>query len=248
MAMAQARRLAPAFAFSTGIHAVLLLFLIWSLWRTTTVALNDRPQFDLVYFNQAGPSGGSGGGTAGQAPLRKLLMPKSIPPPPAPTVAVPLAPPPPAEIAAVTNFADVTQFAGVNPIGLADRGTGGKGIDGPGTGPTGPGPGNGPPGKGGDGPLGLGDGIEGLAPIIKVPPKYTAEAMRAKTTGEVWLDAIVLKNGTVQVLGITKSLDPVFGLDQAAIDAAKQWLFSPGKKNGVPVDVRVTLIIEFRLH
>jgi len=147
----------------------------------------------------------------------------------------------------VTNFADLMQSAGFGAVSLAPRGTGGTGTDGPGSGNTGPGPGNGKPGTG-DGPYGLGDGIEGLAPIIKVAPKYTAEAMRAKTTGEVWLDAIVLKNGRVQVLGVTKSLDRVFGLDQAAVDAGKQWLFSPGKKNGVPVDVRVTLIIEFRLH
>ena len=244
--MAQARRLAPAFAFSTGIHAILFLFLVWGLWRTTAVSHTAPSPFDVVYFNRPGPSS-NGGGTAGQAPFRKLLMPKGTPPPPAPVVAAPLAPPPPTDVIPLTNFADIMQSAGVGTVSLADRGTGGTGRDGPGTGPTGPGAGTGAPGKG-DALYGLGDGIEGLAPLRKVSPKYTPEAMRAKTSGEVWLDAIVLKNGTVRVLGVTKSLDSVYGLDQAAIDAAKQWLFTPGTKNGQAVDVRVTLILEFRLH
>ena len=244
--MAYARRLAPAFAFSTGVHAILFLFLIWGIWRTAAATRDALPQFDVVYFNQTGPSGGSGGGTAGQAPLRKLLMPKAMPAPPAPVVAAPLTPPPPTEIPPITNFADVMQSAGVAGVALADRGTGGLGREGVGL-KTGPGIGDGLPGKG-DGPYGLGDDIQGLALIRKVPPKYTAEAMRAKKTGDVWLDAIVQKNGTVRVIGVRKSLDTVFGLDQAAIDAAKEWVFSPGKKNGLPVEVLVTLVLEFRLH
>ena len=82
----------------------------------------------------------------------------------------------------------------------------------------------------------------------KIDPHYSQEAMRAKITGEVWLDVIVETNGSVTVLGVKKSLDKDFGLDDAAIDAAKQWKFDPGTLDGKPVRVRITLVMEFRLH
>jgi TonB family protein len=83
--------------------------------------------------------------------------------------------------------------------------------------------------------------------IRKVDPQYTAEARRAKITGDVWLDAVINSDGTVEVRGVKKSLDATFGLDQAAIAAAKQWLFKPGQKDGKPVPIHVMLIMEFRL-
>ena len=87
-------------------------------------------------------------------------------------------------------------------------------------------------------------------PVLKskVDPRYSQEAMRAKIQGEVWLDAIVETDGTVTVLGVKKSLDKDFGLDDAAITAAKQWIFQPGMLNGTPVRVRLTLVMEFKLH
>ena len=59
-------------------------------------------------------------------------------------------------------------------------------------------------------------------------PNYTASAMRAKIQGFVLLDCIVLPDGTVGEITIVKSLDKVFGLDEEAIKAAKQWRFVPG--------------------
>ena len=82
----------------------------------------------------------------------------------------------------------------------------------------------------------------------KVDPHYSREAMQAKIQGEVQLDAIIETDGSVNVLGIKKSLDKTFGLDDAAIEAAKQWRFDPGTLNGKPVRVRVTLVMEFKLH
>ena len=44
-----------------------------------------------------------------------------------------------------------------------------------------------------------------------------------------------------------RSLDPAFGLDEAALSAARQWRFPPGTRFGEPVAVLVTIVLEFRL-
>src|SRR5450759_4506282 len=49
-------------------------------------------------------------------------------------------------------------------------------------------------------------------------------------------------------MSIVKSLDPVFGLDQEAIKAAKQWRFAPGKRQGQPVAVLVSIELTFTLR
>ena len=120
----------------------------------------------------------------------------------------------------------------------------GAGI-GPGEG-AGLGPGEG--GGSGGGVYRPGSGVESPRVIREVTPKYTAEAMRAKVQGVVWLDAVVLADGTVGDVQVTKSLDPVFGLDAEAIKAARQWRFVPGTRFGEPVAVLVTIELTFTLR
>ena len=38
------------------------------------------------------------------------------------------------------------------------------------------------------------------------------------------------------------------GLDRRAIDAVRQWQFSPAKRFGTPVDVLVEVAVEFKLR
>jgi len=54
--------------------------------------------------------------------------------------------------------------------------------------------------------------------------------------------------GTVGDVEIVKSLDPVFGLDQEAVKAAKQWLFRPGTRFGEAVPVLITIELTFTLR
>jgi protein TonB len=79
--------------------------------------------------------------------------------------------------------------------------------------------------------------------VKDVKPVYTDEAKEAGIQGTVELEAIVLTDGTVGDISVTRSLDRKYGLDQQAIVAMKQWLFSPGKKDGkaVPVDITVEM-------
>jgi TonB family protein len=92
-----------------------------------------------------------------------------------------------------------------------------------------------------------GNGVSYPILLRQEQPRYTADAVRQRIEGPVQLQAVVLANGTVGEVRVLKSLDQASGLDDAAIAAAKKWLFKPALKDGKPVPVIVTLIIEFRL-
>lgn len=83
--------------------------------------------------------------------------------------------------------------------------------------------------------------------IKEVKPQYTPEAKEARIQGTVWLEAVVLDTGEVGDVTVLKSLDTVYGLDDAAVVAIRQWLFEPGKKDGKPVAVRVEVEMSFTL-
>ena len=80
--------------------------------------------------------------------------------------------------------------------------------------------------------------------IFEVKPIYPEDAKAAKIQGVVLLDVTVGTDGTVKGLRLTKSV-PL--LDQAAMDAVNQWQFEPALLNGVPVEVEVTITINFTL-
>ncbi len=93
-----------------------------------------------------------------------------------------------------------------------------------------------------------GNGVTSPTVLREVKPQYTAEAMRAKVQGTVWLQCVVMPDGTVGNVQVTKSLDSTFGLDQEAIKAAKSWRFRPGTRMGEPVPVLVTIELTFTLR
>jgi TonB family protein len=81
--------------------------------------------------------------------------------------------------------------------------------------------------------------------LREVKPQYSARAMQEKIEGEVLMECVVKSDGTVGDIKIVKELHP--DLDQAAMDAASQWLFEPGKRDGKPVNVLVTITMAFTL-
>ena len=130
-------------------------------------------------------------------------------------------------------------------------GTGGGAGTGEGTG-VGPGQGDGlGPGEGGGTGGGVfrpGNGVNPPRVLREVRPQYTSSAMRARIQGTVWLEVVVLPDGTVGDITVTKSLDTVFGLDTQAVEAARQWRFAPGTRAGEPVAVLVGLELFFNLR
>jgi TonB family protein len=83
--------------------------------------------------------------------------------------------------------------------------------------------------------------------IKRIAPESTAEAQRAGIQGVVGLSCVVNADGTVGDVRVTRSLDALHGLDDAAVAAAKQWQYSPAIKDGKPVPVVVNVEMSFTL-
>jgi TonB family protein len=93
-----------------------------------------------------------------------------------------------------------------------------------------------------------GNGVSLPQVVKQVKAGYTTEAMAQMIEGVVVLDVVVLSDGTVGDVTVTQSLDAVYGLDQEAIKAMKQWQFKPGMKDGKAVAVRVAVTMNFTLR
>ncbi len=81
--------------------------------------------------------------------------------------------------------------------------------------------------------------------VKKVEPKYPEIALRAGLEGNVFLKVWVTKEGKVKEAVILKSEAEIF--NQAAIDAAMQWVFTPAVMQKGPVAVWVSIPFRFRL-
>jgi TonB family protein len=79
--------------------------------------------------------------------------------------------------------------------------------------------------------------------LLEVKPTYTPDALLDKIQGTVVLELIVTCEGLPSHIRVTRSLDAE--LDQQAVNAAAQWRFVPGRLSGAPVNVLVTLMLDF---
>lgn len=208
----------------------------------------------LVFLPIPGPGGGGGGGGDPKPePLRKAQVEQkkeaiSVPAPKPPDLK--FEEPPPVEINIPFKPMSAAEMTLPGVISPSAPTTGGAGA-GPGTG-AGSGQGSGlGPGYGGGfggGAYRPGSGVTLPQVVREVKPAYTADAMRAKVQGSVWLECIVMPDGSVGEVKVTRSLDPIFGLDQEAIKAAKMWRFRPGMRQGEPVPVIITIELTFTLR
>ena len=81
--------------------------------------------------------------------------------------------------------------------------------------------------------------------LYKPKPVYTEEAKRQRIEGEVLLKVAFSASGQVEVLGVTRGMG--YGLDEAAIAAARQIRFKPAQQDGHAVDSTATVHIVFEL-
>jgi TonB family protein len=83
--------------------------------------------------------------------------------------------------------------------------------------------------------------------LVQTLPRYTDEARKAGVEGDVRLQVVVRKDGTVNSLQVLKGLG--YALEVAAInDIAPRRRFELGAKDGVPVDIYLNIKVTFRLE
>jgi TonB family protein len=88
----------------------------------------------------------------------------------------------------------------------------------------------------------IGGQIKAPTKIKDVKPVYPAIAQSARVAGVVTIEATIGPDGKVMDATVVRSV-PL--LDQAALDAVRQWEYTPTLLNGVPVPVLVTVTINF---
>ena len=81
--------------------------------------------------------------------------------------------------------------------------------------------------------------------IKNVQPVYPELARQARVSGTVIVEALIGTDGRVTGARVVRSI-PL--LDQAALVAVSQWLYTPTLLSGVPVSILMTVTVTFRLQ
>jgi protein TonB len=92
-------------------------------------------------------------------------------------------------------------------------------------------------------PVPVGGRIRTPTRIGYVVPVYPAIAQSAHVQGDATLEAIIGVDGTVQNLRVVHGVQL---LTDAAIDAVRQWRYTPTLLNGTAVPVIMTVTVDFR--
>lgn len=264
--VAERRAGLPAFA-SSAFHAGLIAVALWFSAGTDTAAVDEAPPAAtrLVFIMSPGPGGGGGGGgLRNPLPVQKVQRRG----PQRPRVSVPAVTPAPRPIErppdplpsrvlvapVVAAAADVREREGIIDKRREAAASQGPGVGGgagtnQGTGDgegLGAGIGDGIGGGTGGGPYRPGSGIDAPRLRREVKAEYTDEARRRGVTGDVVLEIVVRRDGSVGDVSVLQGLGA--GLDQRAIAAVRQWRFDPARLRGAPVDVIVEVAVEFTLR
>lgn len=207
-------------------------------------------------------SGGGGGGgdhdklQAPKGKLPKAAMEQITPPamvirndhpklPVEPTVVLP------PQIKLASNMPNLGNPMSAVPSGPPSNGTGSGGGIGSGAGGgvgsgTGPGVGPGRGGGIGGGVFRVGGGVSAPRALDTPDPDYSEEARKAKYQGTCVLWLIVGPDGKPRDVKVARALG--MGLDEKAIEAVRNWKFSPAMKDGKPVAVQINVEVNFRLY
>lgn len=261
---------------SGTLHATLLATIVFiaTLGLAPTVATQkDEPTNELIHLvftSVPGPGGGGGGGGLEQktpppkamreghraisSPIPERQQPKmaqitipepkplkmeSLPPIMAPVIAV--AADPKTRVGVLEQTPSDAESNGPGHGGGAGTGAGTGLGSGSGSG-IGPGAGGGT----GGGPYRPGSGIEPPRLLREVRADYTEDARRRGISGDVVLEIVVRSDGAVGDVTVQHGLG--YGLDERAVQAVKQWQFSPAHRQGIAVDVIVEVAVEFKLR
>lgn len=131
--------------------------------------------------------------------------------------------------------------------GEYDDGGGDEGNDGPAGGLGGEGRGGSPFGVIGGTGIFQGTQLDGLPQILRqVEPDYPLAARKAGIETRIVVRALIEPDGSVSQVEVVRGA-PELGFDASAIEAIRQWLFSPPKVAGVAVRAWMVIPVNFKL-
>jgi protein TonB len=93
-------------------------------------------------------------------------------------------------------------------------------------------------------PVRVGGDVREPRKVVDVAAVYPPLALKAQLEGVVIIEATIGPNGHVQDATVLRSV-PV--LDAAALEAVRQWVYTPTLLNGVPTPIIMTVTVTFRL-
>jgi periplasmic protein TonB len=94
-------------------------------------------------------------------------------------------------------------------------------------------------------PAPVGGQVQEAILLSSVPPTYPVLARSVRLQGEVTIDALIDSTGKVADM---KPLSGPVALQQAAMDALRQWKYEPARLDGQPVSTHLSVTIKFRLN
>jgi len=94
-------------------------------------------------------------------------------------------------------------------------------------------------------PQKVGGQIQAPRRIVSVAPVYPPHAQAARIDGTVEIEALIGEDGKVRNATVVKG-KPM--LNEAALTAVRQWVFTPTRLNGEPVAVIMTVTVVFSLN
>ncbi len=92
----------------------------------------------------------------------------------------------------------------------------------------------------------VGGEIQAPEKLVHVNPMYPELARRARLSGIVILEATIDREGNVVNVNVLRGLG--LGLDEAAVNAVSEWKYTPTFYNGRPVEVLMTVTVQFQLQ
>jgi len=89
-----------------------------------------------------------------------------------------------------------------------------------------------------------------LIPMSRNAPMYPQSALKSvnRRNGRVVLSAHIEKDGTVGNVRVLRAAGGDCGFEESSIAAVKQWRYEPATRNGEPIDMDWTIVVDFAMH
>jgi len=89
-------------------------------------------------------------------------------------------------------------------------------------------------------------GLTRPVPVTQTRPRYPPLALERRLSGTVWLEALVDETGAVVEVSLVRASPRGLGFEDAATRYVRTRVYRPATKQGVPVRVRLPIVVEFR--